>query len=48
MIFDLNWREKGERVLYNFEMGPAAPGENHSQLNVIAIRPGESYVRANK
>lgn len=34
--------------MYNIEMGPAAPGENQSQLDVLKVRPGESYARANK
>lgn len=29
-------------------MGPAAPGENQSQLNVFTASPGESIVHANK
>lgn len=29
-------------------MGPAAPGENQSQLNVLTVSPGESIVHANK
>ncbi|XP_055304139.1 beta-alanyl-dopamine/carcinine hydrolase [Sitodiplosis mosellana] len=41
-------KQEGDRLFHNIEMGPAAPGENQSQLNVLTISSGESIVHANK
>lgn len=41
-------RQEGDRLFHNIEMGPVAPGENQSQLNIFTASPGESIVHANK
>lgn len=43
-----NFRQEGDRLFHNIEMGPVAPGENQSQLNIFTASPGESIVHANK
>ncbi|XP_031628712.1 uncharacterized protein LOC116344357 [Contarinia nasturtii] len=41
-------KQEGDRLFHNIEMGPAAPGENQSQLNIFTASRGESIVHANK
>uniref|UniRef100_A0A336LZZ7 CSON009415 protein n=3 Tax=Culicoides sonorensis TaxID=179676 RepID=A0A336LZZ7_CULSO len=41
-------KQEGNRLFHNAEMGPAAPGTDHSQLNVLTASPGEFILHCNK
>lgn len=47
-IYVNHFSQEGDRLFHNIEMGPALPGENQSQLNVLTVSRGESIVHANK
>lgn len=43
-----NCRQEGDRLFHNAEMGPAAPGQDQSQLNILTVSQGEFSLHCNK
>ncbi|XP_063706790.1 beta-alanyl-dopamine/carcinine hydrolase [Culicoides brevitarsis] len=41
-------KQEGNRLFHNAEMGPASPGTDQSQLNVLTASPGEFILHCNK
>lgn len=42
------FRQDGGRLFHNAEMGPAAPGQDQSQLNILTVSDGEFSLHCNK
>lgn len=40
--------EPGDRLFYNFEVGPSSTFSDESLLNKICIKPGDHYFHCNK
>lgn len=42
------FRQEGNRLFHNVEMGPCDEGQTQSQLNILTASRGENIVHTNK